>query len=720
MTTFAPTAPAAPPTAPTVLTPATLRGQVAAATALLLPGVVVAVVSTVTAEVLFVVAGLAIGITVGIVAQPKKALPLPGAVLAAMAFFGSAAVLMLAATQLPPMPPALDRWPLVVPFLAALAFGLDWHWVERLRAVVLWAGVLAVPALGLGGGYLLAAGVWVVAAVLALAALEADRRATLPRPAHEGRVAPPPERSEPGDVVVALLGAVATALVLALALVMLAELWPSGEDETTDTATEPFDREPVWDVDPTTGLEQRFELDADGSRVVTGPEGERYMAVGDAGGGVIFDEEGNLVANYGEGTATFHGPGGEQLEVALDGDGSMAVTGKDGQRYELRHDDDGTVSVVAEDGSVSDVLEPARDHLYVADPDGRFVIPSEDGSGTVPIPPDWVTRDLLGVQPAGRQVFVGGRGVVRVVDEDGTKRAYRLDDDGRVLVAVADDGGRAVVHQYEYDASGKHRRITRTELATGESTELLYDPYGRMVDGEVVWGTGRHGSAADDLRRGTGESGRAGAGVGGSGAGGSGGGDLGERGRADGSPERGAGPQTGEFDDGAAPDEATAPDEGASEEGSLLWVALLVAAVAVAAAAALWWHRRRRSGVDDAGGLVEGPETPRAWGERVLALLERAGVERGCARRRGETVHDFVATLVVGPLPDERLTGVSDVVAEAIFGPAEPPERVRHEAERVVADVLAQHPVDEQRHTVDGRTPAGTVISGRAPGERAW
>lgn len=114
------------------------------------------------------------------------------------------------------------------------------------------------------------------------------------------------------------------------------------------------------------------------------------------------------------------------------------------------------------------------------------------------------------------------------------------------------------------------------------------------------------------------------------------------------------------------------------------WIAAVAAAIAIAAAVAIgwWWWRRGR----------DGPHAPNDWAHRMADRLSREGARRGRARRPGETVATHARALADGPLPDERLVTVSQMVSAALFGRRAPDASEQTWADAAVDDATTQHP----------------------------
>lgn len=263
-------------------------------------------------------------------------------------------------------------------------------------------------------------------------------------------------------------------------------------------------------------------------------------------------------------------------------------------------------------GSGSGQGSGADDHLYVPDPDGRYLIPDngEGGSGSttgIPSPellPDEPGPPSTQTAPDGTEItaerYPDGTGRITVVEPDGTERTYTYRERSDGLIEIQEEGG--------------------------EGRTLLYDPQGRLATDEDGLGGAAGSDQADD-------------------------------------------PQ--EEDDGASP-----PD----------WrILALVAAVLAALGALAWWLSRRTKPVAP---MADAPP----WALRLATEIGRAGAARGRPRNRSEPLVGYAAALRSGPIPDERIVAVADVVSTALFSRGDPGPEAQRWAEATWEEIESAHP----------------------------
>lgn len=255
------------------------------------------------------------------------------------------------------------------------------------------------------------------------------------------------------------------------------------------------------------------------------------------------------------------------------------------------------------------------DHLYVPDPDGRFLVPnagpggSEAGSRAIPSP------ELLPERGAPPR---------RLTLDDGTQIVAERDPDGRGRITVQDPDGTTRTYTYEERGDGL-TEIHELDPGGGPGRVLFYDPEGQM--------------ATDDPNA------------------------VGEAGSSTSQPEE---------DD---------EDDASRLDGRLL-VGLVV--LLAAAGALAWWLSRRP------------PKAPPAaappWALRLAREIEHEGTRRGRPRPRSQSLARYCRDLEAGPLPDDRLPEVAEVVSTALFARTQPGPDAQHRAEAAWAEIVAAHP----------------------------
>jgi hypothetical protein len=296
------------------------------------------------------------------------------------------------------------------------------------------------------------------------------------------------------------------------------------------------------------------------------------------------------------------------------GSGSPGELGEPGSGGGTGSGSGGSGSGQGSGGSGSGRGSGADDHLYVPDPDGRYLIPnngegrSGPGSGTgIPSPellPDEPGPPTTETAPDGSEIAVerdrDGTGRITVVEPDGTERTYTYTDRPDGLIEIQEEGG--------------------------EGRTLFYDPQGRLATDEDGVGGAAGSGRPDD-------------------------------------------PQ--DEDDGSS-----APD----------WrILALVAAVLAALGALAWWLSRRTEPVAP---MADAPP----WALRLATEIGRAGAAHGRPRIPSEPLARYAAGLRSGPIPDERITAVADVVSTALFSRADPGPEAQRWAEATWAEIAAAHP----------------------------
>ena len=113
--------------------------------------------------------------------------------------------------------------------------------------------------------------------------------------------------------------------------------------------------------------------------------------------------------------------------------------------------------------------------------------------------------------------------------------------------------------------------------------------------------------------------------------------------------------------------------------------AAVVVVVGIPGATVAWMlaeRRRRRRAWEDL-----------PWAAQQLDRLERAGASRGRSRRDWESASRYADVLARSVLPDPRVRTVATLLEADAFSGAEPSEERRVEAERLLEDIEAAHPV---------------------------
>jgi hypothetical protein len=144
---------------------------------------------------------------------------------------------------------------------------------------------------------------------------------------------------------------------------------------------------------------------------------------------------------------------------------------------------------------------------------------------------------------------------------------------------------------------------------------------------------------------------------------------------------------TGGADAGSDPQPEEEDDAEASHLDARLLV-LLVLVLAALGAFAWWWTKRRTDDVVEPGVAATAPP----WALRLAREIAHEGAVRGRPRGRSESLVAHARALGDGPLPDERVVEVADVVSTALFGRGGLGPDAQRWAESTWAEVLAAHP----------------------------
>lgn len=158
---------------------------------------------------------------------------------------------------------------------------------------------------------------------------------------------------------------------------------------------------------------------------------------------------------------------------------------------------------------------------------------------------------------------------------------------------------------------------------------------------------------------------------------------------------------TGGTDGGTVPDSNATPEQpdeqpnDGKDSPKLDWrlIVGLVLLLAAAGALAWWWSRRPPK---------PAPGEAPPWALRLAAEIERDGAARGLRRGRSQSLVRYAAALQDGPLPDERVTQVADIVSTALFARTDPGHEAQAWAEATWAQLTESHPVPgraERRRT---------------------
>ncbi len=135
---------------------------------------------------------------------------------------------------------------------------------------------------------------------------------------------------------------------------------------------------------------------------------------------------------------------------------------------------------------------------------------------------------------------------------------------------------------------------------------------------------------------------------------------------------------------GSQPDPEPTPDdekERPDVDGRIVLGVLLLLA---AGGALAWWLSRRSPKAP--------PPTAPPWAIRLAREIDREGAARGPRRTRSQSLTRYAEALRAGPLPDDRVPDVADVVATALFGPTPLGPDAQAWAESTWAAVVADHP----------------------------
>ena len=151
--------------------------------------------------------------------------------------------------------------------------------------------------------------------------------------------------------------------------------------------------------------------------------------------------------------------------------------------------------------------------------------------------------------------------------------------------------------------------------------------------------------------------------------------------------------------DQAPPDEPEADD---AEKSHLDWRLLAGLVLLLAAAGGLIWWLSKRTPKPPPGAAPP-------WALRLAHEIGREGAERGPRRGRSQSLVRYADDLRAGPMPDERLPQVADVVSTALFGRGDPGPEAQAWAEATWAEIVAAHPVPgrAERKRAKAATPAG-------------
>jgi hypothetical protein len=371
---------------------------------------------------------------------------------------------------------------------------------------------------------------------------------------------------------------------------------------------------------------------------------------------------------------------GQPYDFRVDGQGRRWVPGTDGSRWyvdehdgttELR-DGNGALRGEITDGSVTLYDSDGGRQTFTRDDAGGYGLRGSDGRSYA-LDRDgesWVIRDENGDVVAGSRPDLDPDhlytrdpdGNVLVPDDDGDGRIPLPPSTGPNPLAPAPsgqtttiDGDRVIVREpdgttrtYDHDDAGRER--VRVDDTDGVRT-YVYDD---TDDGLDVTEYDEDGDIVDRYR-------------------------YDPQGRL--APDD----HTGSSSSTSAPD--AAPND---DEVPWRWIVAGVLLVAAVAAAVVALTRRR------------GPERPidTDWAHRMSARIEAEGRRRGVVRSRGETVVDYAASLVAGPLPDARLVDVAQAVSAAMFGRREPDAATRAWVEQTLDEISTDHPAARRARTV--------------------
>lgn len=89
-------------------------------------------------------------------------------------------------------------------------------------------------------------------------------------------------------------------------------------------------------------------------------------------------------------------------------------------------------------------------------------------------------------------------------------------------------------------------------------------------------------------------------------------------------------------------------------------------------------------------GPTDPPEV--IWAEAQVARLVELGTGHGRARRSSESVLAYTRALADGPVPDERLAEVGQVLSTALFGQTAPSPATRADVKATVTAIIDAHP----------------------------
>ena len=271
------------------------------------------------------------------------------------------------------------------------------------------------------------------------------------------------------------------------------------------------------------------------------------------------------------------------------------------------------------------------DHLYVPDPDGRFLIPNGQGSGPgngtgsgprIPLP-DQLPK--ASDPPSGTGSF-----------PDGTTYRYTRDRDGILTVTVTEPDGQERTYTYRERQDGLVE-IQELDRNGNVRNTYWYDPKGRVAtdDGTAV------------------------------------------------------APST-------PPDSPTAKPEQPRRSLHPNWRLIGLLALGLLAIAGVVWALARRTPKPAADA------TP-PWALRLARDLEAQGRRRGRPRRGSESLVHYGAALAAGPIPDDRLRDVVDVVSTALFARTDPGHEAQARAEATWAQILDAHPAPSRRPSLPSR-----------------
>jgi hypothetical protein len=151
---------------------------------------------------------------------------------------------------------------------------------------------------------------------------------------------------------------------------------------------------------------------------------------------------------------------------------------------------------------------------------------------------------------------------------------------------------------------------------------------------------------------------------------------------------------------GPGPDEPDPAEDGEGSSPPDWRILALVAAVLAALGALAWWLSRRTTPVAP---MADAPP----WALRLASEIGREGAAHGRPRGRSEPLARYAAVLRQGPIADERVVAVADVVSAALFSSRDPGPEAQRWAEDTWAAVVADHPAPgraERRRAEADRT----------------